>query len=323
MTALADRSLSLRISVTRQCQLRCSYCMPHGGIEPHRSEDTLNYEEIRTFVEGLRRYFDLEKVRITGGEPLLRRDIDRLIAMISRLGIPDIAMTTNGQLLAGQAPALRGSGLSRVNISLDSLDSERFRHLTRGGVLSLTLSGIEAALGCDLKPVKLNMVVMRGINDSEVVDMLSFAMERGCQMRFLELMPIGNARNRFDRLFVSSGEVRANLEKVFAVEPLTPVAGITSKDCIVRDRSGRTAIVGFISPYSSPFCQDCRRLRLTADGYLMGCLAQENKINIRSLLDLHNMQARGGLKRAVESALTQKRNGHAFENQQPMVSVGG
>jgi cyclic pyranopterin phosphate synthase len=297
--------------------------MPHGGIEPHRSEDTLNYEEIRTFVEGLRRYFDLEKVRITGGEPLLRRDIDRLIAMISRLGIPDIAMTTNGQLLAGQAPALRGSGLSRVNISLDSLDSERFRHLTRGGVLSLTLSGIEAALGCDLKPVKLNMVVMRGINDSEVVDMLSFAMERGCQMRFLELMPIGNARNRFDRLFVSSGEVRANLEKVFAVEPLTPVAGITSKDCIVRDRSGRTAIVGFISPYSSPFCQDCRRLRLTADGYLMGCLAQENKINIRSLLDLHNMQARGGLKRAVESALTQKRNGHAFENQQPMVSVGG
>ena len=323
MAAPADSSISLRISVTNRCQLRCSYCSPQEWIEPPEHRDFLDFGEITSFVRALKRDFRLEKVRITGGEPLLRRNVEDLIAMISCLGVTDIAMTTNGQLLGDRATVLKKSGLNRVNISLDSLSSDGFHRLTGGGSLGKTLSGIEAALQCGLKPIKLNMVVMRGINDREVVDMVDFALRRGCEMRFLELMPIGIAAARFDALFISSEEVRTRLENALRLSPLPPVSGRTSSNYVVEDRSGRKGTVGFISPYSSPFCQGCHRLRLTADGHLIGCLARGIGAYIRPALGLTDSAAREALGPVVSCALEEKRDTHSFGCTQPMVAMGG
>jgi len=323
MAAQARHPISLRVSVTHRCQLSCQYCMPREGMVPLRPMEILSFEEIQSFVASLGQQFDLEKVRVTGGEPLLRRDVDTLIAMLSSLGIPDIAITTNGQLLARWAAVLKRAGLARVNVSLDSLNPQTFSRLTGGGSMDMTKSGIKTALRQGLKPVKLNMVVMRGVNDSEVADVLSFALDRGCEMRFLELMPIGVARAGFGKLYVSSGEVRRALEGPFTLEALVSAPGATSKNYRVRTASGKEGVVGFISPHSSPFCKDCNRLRLTADGYLMGCLAHDDGVDIRPFLSMDNARAQEELKRAVESVFPGKRNGSAFENRQPMAAVGG
>ncbi|MCX5676006.1 MAG: GTP 3',8-cyclase MoaA [Planctomycetota bacterium] len=327
-------ALSLRISVTGRCQLRCRYCAPAGGDREPLRADALAFDEILAFVRILKRRYGLRKVHLTGGEPLLRPGIARLVRMLTEEGLADLALTTNGHRLAGMAGDLRRAGLRRINVSLDSLDPQTYRRLTCGGDVARAVAGIEAALLAGLEPVKLNMVVLRGINEHEVVDMVRWGLGRGCQVRLLELMPIGAARRDFAERFVPSAEVQEQLAAHLRLRPLPYEPGASSRNFLARDTSGRAGVIGFISPCSEAFCDHCRRLRLTADGRLLGCLAQPQGTDIRGLLapgaagqvedppwrETHRANA---LVRAVEEALSFKRSGRRFAEQRHMISIGG
>lgn len=315
--------VSLRVSVTDRCDLRCAYCMPAGGRPLSPRTEILSYEEIAGFVRLVHAAYGVSQVRITGGEPLVRPQLENLIEMLAAEGIRDIALTTNGQLLAQKVDALKRAGLSRVNISLDSLRPEVFARITRGGVLQRTLDGIEAALAAGLGPVKLNTVVLRGINDQEAPDLVRFALDRGCQIRFLELMPIGEAAAGFDRLFVSSADTRARLREFFKLEPLPVDPSSTSRDYRIQDSAGKATIAGFISPTTEPFCAGCRRLRLTAKGSLIGCLARPQAIPVADLLRNGTGRDPGLILAAVEAALGLKRRNSEFSQPLEMVQIGG
>lgn len=315
--------LQLRVSVTDRCSLRCGYCAPENGSAKVAREEVLSYEEIARFVAAVKAQYGLTQVRLTGGEPLLRAGLDRLVAMLAALGVADLALTTNGQRLAEMAGPLRQTGLNRVNISLDSLNSATFAAITHGGILENTLEGIAAARRAGLDPVKLNMVVMRGENDHEVADLVRFAAGHGCQMRFLELMPIGVAAAGFGDRFVSSAEVFERLACEFALTALPVDPRSTSRNFVAEDRQGRWTTIGFISPSSQPFCAGCRRLRLTATGVVLGCLARSTGIPIAPLLRSGPKLDAEALVAAVEEALGMKRLDGEFLQPRAMVGIGG
>ncbi len=317
------QSLELRISVTDRCQLRCLYCMPPAGVPMVSQEDTLSSEEILRFVRIVKSGFGLSKVRITGGDPLVRPGIVDLVRMLADEGIADLALTTNGHCLAEMAASLKDAGLRRVNVSLDSLDPETARRLSRGGDVGRTLRGIEAALESGLVPVKINAVVLRSHNAHEVTDLARFALDMGCQMRFLELMPIGCAKGMFKDAFVSASEVRARLEESFRLVPLPYEAGQTSRDFLASDGRGRRGIVGLIAPHTRPFCPGCRRVRMTSTGRLIGCLASGTGPNVRKLLRSDSPAAAKILAGIVTRELARKNPDHRFEAAGPMALVGG
>ena len=297
--------------------------MPAEGVPKKSHSDILSFEEIVRFVRMLKFSFGLSKVRVTGGEPLVRPDIVELIRLLAHEGIADLALTTNGQKLARMAGDLRGAGLQRVNVSLDSLNDRIFWKLTGGGRLQQSLTGIETALCHGLRPVKINMVVLRGINDQEVCALARFGLERGCQIRFLELMPIGCAKEMFDDLFVPSWEVHKHLASCFNLKAIGCQAGQSSRNFRASDRLGRKGIIGFISPTTEPFCRDCRRVRLRSTGQLISCLAQGCGPSIRNLLQNDTSTARKALLRIVGQQLCQKRSDRKFHTLYPMVGVGG
>jgi len=279
------KSCSLRISVTDRCQLRCGYCLPPEGVALRPHADIMRYEEIADVVRILSRLTPLTKVRLTGGEPLVRSGIEHLVTLLADLHIPDLALTTNGQLLAEFAGPLKSAGLARVNVSLNSINAKTYRELSRGGVLERTLEGIGAALRCGLAPLKLNMVVLRGVNDSEILDMVDFAAERGVEIRFLELMPIGVARHHYRQRFFSSADVRSAIQTRYHLAPISREPGSTCRSFLVGNGGGALGRVGFISACSEPFCHDCNRLRLTSDGRIIGCLASDDVgVPVRTLL---------------------------------------
>jgi GTP 3',8-cyclase len=274
----------LRISITDRCNLRCVYCMGEEGIGNQLSHsDILSYEEILRVVRAGAE-LGISKIRITGGEPLVRKDVVGLIREIAAIeGIADLAMTTNGILLPSYAAELKEAGLSRVNISLDSLQPEKFRSITRCGELQQVLDGIDAALQNNLKPVKLNTVLMKGVNDDEVIDFLQLIRERELHVRFIEYMPIGDHdrgyRDHYLPLaFVEETAASAGL-------PLTPVpliggAGPAESYSI----PGGKGTVGLIHPISKHFCDSCNRLRLTAEGNLKACLYWQDEKPVRPVL---------------------------------------
>lgn len=313
--------LAIRVSVTDRCSLRCVYCMPAEGVSMCGHEDILSFEETAGFVRLLSKYYSISKVRLTGGDPLARRGVLNLVSMLSGQGVKDLAMTTNGQQLERHAACLRSAGLHRVNISLDSLDEDVFRRISRGGELSRTLKGIDAAIEAGLKPVKLNMVVMRGVNDNEVCRALSFAMDLGCEIRFLELMPIGCRDTQSSDMFVPGNEIMDRLEGKFRLEPVPNGPSSTAiryrAVCLENNKEG---YAGFITSCSSPFCSCCNRLRITARGDLVGCLARSAKINIRSLM---RGADEDGVVNAVREALGSKRNDQCFEQEASMSAIGG
>jgi len=315
--------LSLRLSVTDRCSLRCAYCMPATGAPNVASAEMLSFEAMVNFVCLLKERYQVGQVRLTGGEPLLRPKIEELVSMFHALGVSDLALTTNGQQLAELAGPLRRAGLQRINISLDSLNPEKFTSITRGGILGKTLAGIVAARRAGLHPIKLNTVVMRGQNDREVADLVRFAMDYGCQLRFLELMPIGVAATEFEDHFVSSAEVGERLSRKFTLTALPVDPQDTSRNFEADDERGRTAIIGFISPYSEPFCAGCWRLRLTSTGVLMGCLARPGGIPLASLLRARPKPDADALVAAVEEALSMKRRNGEFIQPRAMVGIGG
>ena len=314
--------VSVRISLTDRCMLRCAYCVPETGrcaVE----RDVCSASDIVRLVELLRTRYPVEKVRLTGGEPLLRRDVTDIVAGIVQGGVPDVAVTTNGQRLAATARELRDAGLSRVNVSLDTLRPDCFKNLAGGGSLRAALAGIDAALECGLAPVKVNMVVLRGVNDGEVEGMLRFGLRRGVVVRFLEVMPIGPAASRFGEWFVSTKEVRARLEKAFRLDVAPLAASGASRDFAVQDEDGRKGTVGFISSCSSPFCDGCRKLRLASDGRLIGCLAAGDGPLIGEHLRRNRKQDRRAVLDLVQTALSAKQPRGEFTTSRLMASVGG
>lgn len=320
---IARSPLQLRISVTDRCSLRCGYCAPENGGAKAAREEVLSYEEIARFVAAIGAQYGITQVRLTGGEPLLRAGLDRLVAMLAAGGAADLALTTNGQRLAEMAGPLKRAGLNRINISLDSLSPATFAAITHGGILENTLAGIAAALRAGLDPVKLNMVVMRGENDHEVAGLVRFAIGHGCQVRFLELMPIGVAATGFRDRFVSSAEVLERLADEFALTELPIDPRSTSRNFVAEDQSGRWTTIGFIPPSSRPFCAGCRRLRLSATGVMLGCLARPVGIPIASLLRSGSDLDAEALVTAVEEALGMKRMDSQFVQPQEMMGIGG
>ncbi len=272
----------LRISVTDRCNLRCVYCMPEAGLPWITKPDILSFEEIEAIVRAAA-FVGVRSIRLTGGEPLVRRGITELVARLHAIpGIDDIALSTNGLLLADLAAPLRAAGLRRVNVSLDTLRAERFTAIARRPGLERVLAGIDAALAAGLAPLKLNCVVMRGQNDDEVLAFAELTRRRAVYVRFIEMMPVvDNAVLQRDA-YVSASEI---LTRIGERSALLPVAGPggngPARYFAFRDAAGA---VGVISPLSHEYCQTCNRVRLAADGRLRLCLFGDNAIDLRTPL---------------------------------------
>jgi cyclic pyranopterin phosphate synthase len=274
----------LRISVTDRCNLRCLYCMPEEGVKPLQHSDILRYEEITTIARAAAN-LGIRFIRLTGGEPLARLGLINLVAALAAIpGIEEISMTTNGTLLAKYAEQLAAAGLNRINISLDTLRPERYTHITRWGNLTDVLDGIDAAYRYNLRPVKINSVIIRNINDDEVVDLSQKTITDGWNLRFIEWMPVGEVEaDKWNFRFVSESEIKAKIEA--ALGPLEDYGALPgSGPAHTCKLPGSKGTIGFISAVSQHFCAQCNRLRLTADGYIRPCLLADNEIDIRSPL---------------------------------------
>lgn len=276
----------LRVSVTDRCNLRCVYCMPPEGVPWVPHDEILTYEEIDTVVRAAAE-LGISKVRLTGGEPLIRLGIVDLVRLLSTIpGIDDLALTSNGTLLSRYAAQLADAGLHRVNLSLDSLRPERYEGITRGGHLEDVLEGMEAARRAGLDPIKINTVVIRGVNDDEVVDLARRTIDEGWNQRFIELMPIGDGGlidEEWREKVVTAEEIRAKIECALGrLEPakISVGNGPASYYCL----PGAQGTVGFITPISEHFCYRCNRMRLTADGQLRPCLLSDEEIDLRTPL---------------------------------------
>ena len=272
---------NLRISVTDRCNLRCTYCMPEDVTFLDKSE-LLSFEEMTRFVECVAP-LGIDKIRLTGGEPLLRRDLPRLVAMICRVpGIKDVGLTTNGILLAHLAQPLFDAGLRRINVSLDTLDPTRFRQISRRDGLEKVIEGIHAAKKAGFEPVKINAVSIRGVTEHEVLPLARFAREQGLELRFIEYMPIGADQWERDKVYFAH-EILDQLEQNIA--PLVPAKDYDPKapamDFEYTDGGGR---VGIIASVSRPFCMSCNRIRLTAEGKLRNCLFALKEVDLKPLL---------------------------------------
>lgn len=309
----------MRISITDLCNLRCQYCMPEEGICKKDHEDMLSLEEIVEIVKaGVK--LGIDKVRITGGEPLVRNGIVEFIQMISNIdGIKDIAITTNGILLPKYAEDLKKAGLKRVNISIDSLNPDKYREITRGGDLSKVLKGIEESIRLGLTPVKLNVVAIGGYNDDEIGDFIKLTKDKPIDVRFIELMPIGEASEWGKERFISNEEIKNMFNDL---EPVETEKSSPAKYYKLPDGMGK---VGFINPISSHFCGDCNRLRLTSDGKLKPCLHSNDEIDILDVVK-NNPE---NIEEVLKSAIMRKPEKHDLysidheESNRSMFQIGG
>ena len=291
----------LRVSVTDRCNLRCIYCMPPEGVPLLSHRDILSFEEILLVVRAAVET-GMDKVRITGGEPLVRAGIVELVRMISVVkGIRDISMTTNGLLLDRYAGKLAEAGLQGINVSLDTLKPDRFRQITRTGDLADALRGLESARKAGLNPVKINVVPMQGINDDEIRDFARMTLEEGWNVRFIELMPLNGAAG-----LVPSSLLRREIETLGALEPHYGMAGNGAAKYFRLP--GAAGTLGFIEPISEPFCSGCSRLRLSASGTLLPCLFSTGGIDVRTPIRSGATQA--DVKRLLADAIAAKPEMH-------------
>ena len=272
----------LRISVTDRCNFRCAYCMPLDKYEWIDKKEILTFEEITrlaTLFVGL----GVEKIRLTGGEPLVRQNLDRLVGKLSVIqGIRDLCLTTNGALLADNVQLLKAAGLRRINVSLDSLDRDKFRQITKRGDLDKVLEGIFAAKSHGLHPIKLNAVIERGVNDEDILPLVDFSREHGFAMRFIEYMDVGNANNWTSEKLVSKKEMIAKIHSRYPLKEVGRAQGSApSVDYEFVDGQGD---IGVIASVTEPFCSSCTRARITADGKIVTCLFSETGHDVKVLL---------------------------------------
>ena len=314
----------LRISVTDRCNLRCSYCMPHEGMQFHQQDSILTFDEI-VRVAAIFAGLGVRKIRLTGGEPLVRGGLPLLVERLAALeGVEAIGLTTNGVLLARHAADLRHAGLRALNVSLDTLRPERFAAIAKRDEFSAVIDGIETALGLGFAPLKLNVVVIRGVNDDELLDFVGLAQHRPINVRFIEYMPFDSNRWNTDG-FMPFGELRRTIS---GAHELLPVMGVdphaVSKDYHIPGFQGK---VSFISSMSEHFCGGCNRIRLTSDGSVKPCLFSRAETNLRGLLREHGSD--GQIEAAINDALQAKWYSHppvdTLRNMvnRSMIQIGG
>ena len=270
----------LRISVTDRCNFRCTYCMPEEGMEWLDRDDVLSFEEIERISALFVQRFGVEGIRLTGGEPTVRAGIVTLVEKLSHLGV-DLAMTTNASRLTALAGDLKAAGLRRLNISLDTLDRSRFAEMTRRDELDRVLAGIDAARDAGFDPVKVNAVIERGVNDDEIVDLARFGRERGVEVRFIEFMPLDASGEWGNNKVVGQDEIVEAINAEFALEPVAARGAAPADRWRYVDGLGS---VGVIPSVTKPFCGDCDRVRLTAEGQFRTCLFATDEFDLRSLL---------------------------------------
>lgn len=311
----------LRISLTDRCNLRCIYCMPKEGIVKRPYGDLLRFEDILKIIKAAAT-LGINKIRYTGGEPLIMKNIEYLIRETSNIkGITDVAITTNGILLCDMADKLKEAGLKRVNISLDTLKPDKYKFITRCGNLDAVLKSIDKCLSIGLTPVKINTVLLKGFNDTEIMDFVEFTKNLPVDIRFIELMPIGEGKKLYENDNLSSEVVLKEIQDNFDV-----ISQPTSKSSTVSlyKVRGYKGNIGFISPMSCKFCKDCNRLRLTSIGDLKPCLHSDKVINLKHCLNdeklLLEELKRGILGKPEEHNMNSK---HKSESQKMMYQIGG
>ncbi|MCS6925300.1 MAG: GTP 3',8-cyclase MoaA [Candidatus Binatia bacterium] len=325
----------LRISVTDRCNFRCTYCMPLDEYEWLAKSEILSFEEI-TRLARLFVMLGVGKIRLTGGEPLARRDLEKLIAKLAALeGAPELCLTTNGSLLAEKAAALKAAGLRRINVSIDSLKPERFRQITKRGDLAKVLDGLFAAKHHGFHPIKINTVIERGVNDDEILDLVEFSRTYGFAIRFIEYMDVGNANHWTSEKMVSKQEILAIISAKFPLREVGRVKGSApSVDYQFVDGRGD---IGVIASVTEPFCTTCTRVRLTADGRLVTCLFSSHGYDLKTLmrngasdtelLDVISRIWRGRRDRYSEERLAALRSPRGYDPQDhkkiEMISLGG
>jgi cyclic pyranopterin phosphate synthase len=268
----------LRISVTDRCNLKCIYCRPDNDLRYFRESEILKAAEITRFVKVAHKH-GLMKVRLTGGEPLMRKDIINLVSSIKDIGIRDLSITTNGIMLADMAEPLKEAGVDRVNISLDTLNAGKFKDITRGGDIHRIWEAIERAESIGLSPIKINVVPIRGINDGEILEFASLTFEKDYHIRFIEFMPIGHGRICKEGASVKNEELKEKISSLGELNCLEFKGRGPSRNYRIRGAKG---IIGFISPMSDCFCDFCNRLRLTAHGKIRPCLASDVEVDIKT-----------------------------------------
>ena len=314
----------LRISVTDRCNFRCIYCRSADPENYQGHDKILSWSEL----ERLGRVFyslGIRKVRVTGGEPLVRPGVEDFIARLSAMGFPDISMTTNGHLLADRCRGLIAAGLKRINISLDSLDAAKFEKITRTKMFSSVMAGIDAAQNSSLGPAKINAVLVRGFNEDEVEAFAAFARERGVIMRFIEFMPLDADRHWSRELMVPAAEIRQRIQARWQLVQIPHEASETARK--YRFADGAPGEIGLIAPVTQPFCGHCSRIRLTADGKLRTCLFSKDDHDLRSLLRENACDE--DLQIYIRSVVNEKEKGHRINEpdfmppSRTMVFIGG
>lgn len=297
----------LRLSVTDRCDFRCSYCMPPGFREMASRSQVLTGEEIIRLA-GLFATLGIRKIRLTGGEPLVRADIVEIAQEIGRLpGLEDLSLSTNGSQLARYAASLYGAGVSRINVSLDSLEPSIFRRITRGDLTSV-LDGLRRARDVGMAPIKLNMLVLCGVNDHEVERMVDFAAKGGYTLRFIETMPVGDSGAKQSNNYLPLTAIESRLRRRFELEPAAVKGAGPAWYLHVRDTG---LVIGFITPMSQHFCATCNRVRISADGKLYLCLGKDDGLDLRTMI--RSGVADSEIVSAIRSAVDRKPREHAFE----------
>ena len=299
----------VRVSVTDRCDLRCFYCMPQGFHDFEEPDHWLTFDEIERVVGAFTR-LGVSRIRLTGGEPLVRRDLPELAGRLAALpGLDDLSLSTNATQLARQAEALRAAGIRRINVSLDSLDPARFHDITRGS-LDKVLAGLMAAKEAGFRPIKINMVAMKGLNEDEIDAMVDFCAEHGFTLRLIETMPMGDSGRKATDHYLDLQTVRQRLEQRFDLIPGVMPGGGPARYVKV---AGTDLTIGFITPISQHFCETCNRVRLSVDGTLYMCLGQEHNFALRPLLRAGISDTE--LEQAIRAAIEIKPERHEFREQ--------
>jgi cyclic pyranopterin phosphate synthase len=304
----------VRLSVTDRCDLRCFYCIPQQFKGFEEPDHWLTFDEIERVIAAFSE-LGVEKIRITGGEPLVRKNIPELARRLSSIpGINDLSLSTNAVQLSRHAKALHEANVSRINVSLDSLDPQRFKQITNGGKLEKVLSGLMAAKETGFQPIKINMVVMKGVNDDEVQEMVKFCIQHDFTLRFIETMPMGDTGRNASNHYLSLDVVKRQLQQQFELIPGVMPGGGPARYMQV---AGTDLKIGFITPISQHFCETCNRVRLSADGTLYLCLGQDDKVEFRPLL-------RAGadhetIKQTIIEAIARKPERHEFKEKPEQV----
>ncbi|HBH88010.1 MAG TPA: GTP 3',8-cyclase MoaA [Syntrophaceae bacterium] len=319
----------LRVSITDRCNLRCRYCMPKEGVSLLGHDDILKYEEILRII-GVAVTMGISKIRITGGEPLVRRGVVDFVASVNAMeGIRDVSLTTNGTLLEAFAAKLFTAGIKRINISLDSLDPAKYAQITRGGELGKVLAGIEEVYRIGFAPIKINTVAITGFNDDEIVNFANLSLHKPYQIRFIELMTIGHAALDNNGRYLSNMLIKEVIERHYRLEPVGSKKNSMDGPAQIYRIAGAAGEIGFISPLSHKFCHACNRLRLMADGHLRACLLTDEEVDLKGPI-------RGGcsdadLSELIQGAIVKKPlhhdiscdEGHRKKCMTDMSSIGG